>query len=140
MSMYFKLKKVVLEGHSISYHPRIKVTLSYGVKSKQVVAVLDTGSDLIYLPKNVADYFELPLSKEIFEARTPNGTSKYTCSKMYVEVKKGHEFLKDLFDVVVPQDELHNEIILGVPFLSKFSATFDYLNEKIILKKTVKKI
>ena len=49
--MHFKLKKRTLEDGSITYHPYVKVTISHLNKSKEVTAVLDTGADLIYIPK-----------------------------------------------------------------------------------------
>ena len=141
MALTFKLKKHLIEDGSITFHPYVKVTLSHKGKSREVTAVLDTGADLIYIPKNMAEYFELPLSEKSFEGKTPQGCFEYKTSKMAIEIGKAHEKYKKEFVVTVPiKGGEYEEVILGVEFLSQFKATFDYANEHIVLKKSEKKV
>jgi predicted aspartyl protease len=140
MPLIFKLKKHKLEDGSITYRPYVKVTLISAGKAKEVAAVLDTGSDLIYLPKQMAEYFALPLSKQKFECKTPQNHFEYSTSKISIEISKGHEKYKKEFSVTIPSEEgIYDEVILGVEFLSQFKITFDYANESLVLKKSEKK-
>ncbi len=140
MALTFRLKRHQLEDGTVTFHPYVKVVLSYAKKSQEVTGVLDTGADLIYLPLNVAEYFNLPLSKKTFECKSPQGLFKYKTSKMSVEIGKGHEKHKREFVVTIPLSEgEYDEVILGVEFLSQFKITFDYANERMVLKKSGKR-
>ncbi len=138
--MHFKLKKRSLEDGSITYHPYVKVTISHLSKNKEVTAVLDTGADLIYIPKEIAEYFNLPLSEKTLECKSPQEIFKYKTSKMNIEISRPHERYEMNFNVAVPLKKIdYDEVILGVEFLSQFKVTFDYANEKMILKKSGKR-
>lgn len=139
MVFRFKLKKTRLEDGSITFHPHIQVTLLSGGKSKDVSGVLDTGSDLVYIPFDMAEYFGLKLSEYSKIARSPEGEFEYFSSNLSIGMRKGHDFFRDSFEVVVSKTQKYPEVILGVPFLSRFVVTFDYANEKILLKKAIKR-
>lgn len=139
MGLFFKLVKHETQDGTISYHPRIPVTISYGNKSKRVLGVLDTGSDLIYIPKDMADYFQLRLSEKTYEAKTPNSVFKYKTANAYITLEKGHFLRKWNLRVIVPLEDTHNEIILGTPFLSLFRVYFDYEKNEIELKEITRK-
>jgi len=140
MALTFRLKKHRLEDGSITYHPYVKVVLSNKGKSKETTAVLDTGADLIYIPQEIAEYFELPLSKKTFECKSPQGSFEYKTSKMLIEIGKGHEKHKKEFIVTIPVGKgEYDEVILGVEFLAQFKITFDYANERMVLKKSEKR-
>ena len=140
MALIFRLKKHELEDGSITYHPYVKVTISHLNKSKELTAVLDTGADLIYIPKDVAEYLNLQLSEKTLECKTPQEVFKYKTAKINIEISRPHEKYKMNFTVAVPLKKGdYDEVILGVEFLSQFKVTFDYANEKMILKKSGKK-
>jgi hypothetical protein len=66
---------------------------------------------------------------------------RFKTAKIYVEIRKGHDRFKELFDVIVPvENPLHKDIILGTPFLSNFVVTFDYAKNRIILKSALSKL
>lgn len=139
MPLIFKLIKHKTQDGTISYHPKIPITLIHNDKIKSVMAVLDTGSDLIYIPKNIAEYFGLELSKETFEAKTPNSLLEYKTARILIRLEKKHYFKNWNFKVMIPLSEFLDEIILGTPFLSNFKVLFDYEKNQIELKEITKK-
>ncbi len=57
MDYIFKFKRERTEG-GLTLRPKIKATLSFKEKARDVAVILDTGSDLNYMPKDFADYFQ----------------------------------------------------------------------------------
>ena len=101
MFYLFKFKKEKFESKS-TLRPKIKVLLSYKDKVKEVIAILDTGSDLNYIPADFAEYFELPLSEEIFKAQGAEQEFEYKTSKIYFKLENLHKSYRKLLEVMVP--------------------------------------
>src|SRR3989344_2329649 len=115
--------------------PKIKVTLSANGKSKQIIAIIDTGSDLVYIPKDMADYFGLSLSKNELTGQGAETEFSYRTSQIRVSLENPHKIFRKLVEVMVPAKGAdHKDVILGTGFLENFIVTLDYKNEKINLR------
>jgi len=135
MKFTFKFKREKIDETHWTLRPKVPTTLSYGGLNKDFIAVLDTGSDVVYIPQDIAEYFGLELSKKVDVCQGAETEFRFKTAKIYIEIRKGHSQFKELFDVIVPvENPLHKDIILGTPFLSNFVVTFDYARNKIILK------
>ncbi len=136
MFYLFKFKKEKFENKS-TLRPKIKVLLSYKDKAKEVIAILDTGSDLNYIPADFADYFKLPLSEEIFKAQGAEHEFEYKTSKIYFKLENPHKSYRKLLEVMVPvKTPMHKDIILGTEFLKDFIVELNYNRGTIKLTET----
>jgi hypothetical protein len=64
MKFTFKFKREKIDERHWTLRPKIPITLSYKGLNKDFIAVLDTGSDVVYIPQDIAEYFGLELSKK----------------------------------------------------------------------------
>ena len=134
----FRFKKESIEDEII-YRPKIKVTLSHGGKSKEVIAVLDTGSDLVYIPPDMAEYFELELSKGKKVAQGVAHEFHYYTTKITIKIENKHQPYQKTVAAIVPETDLHKDIILGTEFLQNFVVTLDYPKRVIKLTEKIEK-
>ena len=137
----FRLKKEKFES-TWTLRPKIKVTLSHKEKTKDVIAILDTGSDLNYIPIELAEYFELLLSEETFTVQGAEQEFEYRTAKLFVKLEHPHKSYRKILSFMIPvKTIIIKEIILGTEFLKDFTVTFDYQNEtiKLIEKQKIKK-
>jgi predicted aspartyl protease len=134
----FKFKKEYID-EDIVYRPKIKVTLSHGGKSKEIIAVLDTGSDLVYIPRDMADYFGLPLSKGKKTAQGVAHEFTYHTTKINVKIEHPHRSHQVSVTAIVPEEDEHQDIILGTEFLQDFIVTLDYPQGTIKLTENTRK-
>ncbi len=124
-------------GSETTYRPKIEIILSHNGKQKEVVAVLDTGSDFIFIPRSIAQYFDLPLSKETGTAQGVGTEFEYQFAPITIKIDHQHKTYHQKFQAIVPQEDNILDVILGSDFLQNFIVTFDYpkhiikLNEKI---------
>lgn len=138
MLYLFKFKKEKFENKQ-TLRPKIKITLSYKSKMKEIIAILDTGSDLNYIPSDFAEYFELPLSKEIFKAQGAEQEFEYRTSKIYFKLEHPHKSYRKLLEVMVPiKATMHKDIILGTEFLKDFIVELNYKKGTIKLAENPK--
>ena len=129
----FKFKKERFEN-SWTLRPKIKVNISYKGISKDVICILDTGSDLNYIPLDMADYFCLSLSEETLTAQGAETEFSYKTSKIYVRLDHPHRTYRKLIEVMVPAKAAnHKDIIFGANFLKDFIVNLDYLKGTITL-------
>ena len=132
MDYKFKLKKEKVED-GWSFRPKIKISLINKDKIKNLIAVIDTGSDLNYIPTELAEYFDLQLSSKEFTAQGAEQEFSYKTSKIVVKIDHPHKFYRKLVEVMVPtKNTMHKDVILGTEFLKDFILTIDY--HKAILK------
>lgn len=133
MFYLFRFKKEMFEGQT-TLRPKIKISISYKNKTKEVIAILDTGSDLNYIPSDFAEYFELPLSEETFTAQGAEQEFEYKTSKIYLKLENPHKQYKKLLKVMVPiKTTMHKDIILGTEFLKDFTIELNYKKATIKL-------
>ena len=126
MDYIFRFKKEQME-HGWTLRPKIKIFLSHEQKFKNMAAILDTGSDLNYIPQEIAEYFNLNLSQKTYAAHGAEHDFEYKTSKIYIKLDHPHYPKRKLIDVIVPvKNPVHNEVILGTDFLKEFIVTLDY--------------
>ncbi|GEM_PF-2629270 len=126
MFYLFRFKKEKFANKTAS-RPKIKITLSYKNRAKEVIAILDTGSDLNYIPDDFAEYFELPLSEETFKAQGAEQEFEYKTSKIQFKLENPHKTYRKLLEVMVPiKTAMHKDIILGTEFLKDFIVELNY--------------
>ncbi|MFH0954795.1 MAG: pepsin-like aspartyl protease [Candidatus Micrarchaeota archaeon] len=139
MSFLFRFRKDRVEDGWVS-RPKIKITLIHQNKSKEVIAVLDTGSDLVFIPAEIAEYFDLALSEKELIAQGIETNFSYKTAKIQIKLENPHNSYKKSVSVMVPAKEtMHRDVILGSEFLKDFSVLFDYPNETVKLTQKTKK-
>lgn len=114
-----------------------------GANSKkfQFTAVLDSGSDFVLIPREVADILALKYNeKEIDEAITFDGSKIVTTqSKLQVILEKDRE--QQSFNcncaILLNKDFDHEDLIFGSSFFENFKITFDYPQGKFSIKSTL---
>lgn len=140
MNLTYRCKHLKL-GHGISVkEPILPVTLigSTG-KSLNFTAILDSGSDFILLPLEVAEALGLEFNKEEKEsAKTYSGdTISTTKSRVKIRIQKDRE--KETFEcrcaILLDENKQHEHIIFGSSFFEHFKIIFDYRNNKFQVKK-----
>jgi len=135
MTFSFKYKPVKLQTGEILYRPLIPLT--FESKSKiNVLAMIDSGSDITIIPKEMAEALGIEFKKENIVygiSRNPLLTKE---GKVYVKFGKGREFYSFEIPVAVPK-EIHDvPIIIGrAGFFSQFKITFIESEKKIEFKK-----
>jgi len=101
----------------------------------QVMCLLDSGSDVIVLPKGLAELLGLKLSDKIEKSKGIGGEVEVRTSKLNFRLKRDHDYYSfDNVDIqVVDTDDV--PVILGRRgFFERFKITIDEKNEKVILK------
>lgn len=145
-ALTFKYTKEEHKGKTI-YRPRVEIRLSNGINSIKIVMLVDSGADVSFIPKEVAETLELDIitgekiiassasekfetMAKIVDAELIKGSKKINIGKMEVRVslKESHT------------DTLNSHALLGrSSFFKKFDITFRENTFKIILKKPKKK-
>lgn len=118
--------------------PIIPITL-VGKNSLRLdfTAILDSGSDFVLIPKEIADALELDYenSQEIASKTYEGKEFKTKITKVSMEIKKGREKIqlqcKAAVNLTGPD---YHHIIIGSSFFEHFEIIFDYPNNKFIIK------
>jgi len=113
--------------------PSIPVAIK-GTESIDVVGLLDSGADISAIPKSIAEIIGLDLSGKRSNADGIGGKVEAIDSKVYINIKKGHENYNFQIPVkVILADNI--PIILGREgFFNKFIIYFDQSELKVTLK------
>lgn len=119
--------------------PIIHVTL-IGKDRERVnfTAILDSGSDFVLLPKEIADALGIDYSKGVeIKSKTFDGKDFITkLATVSMEIKKGRERIpiqcKAAVSITGPD---YHHIILGSSFFEHFEITFDYPRNKFVVKR-----
>lgn len=139
--MYFRYNckhRKLTEGVTVK-EPIIPVTL-VGKNGKKLnfTAVLDSGSDFVLIPIEIAEVLELGFEKGIeLKATTYTGEPfKTKITKVRIELRKGHDKvgIECRAAVNIGGVEYH-DLIFGSTFFEHFKITFDYKKNKFIIKK-----
>jgi len=100
-------------------------------------AILDSGSDFVLIPKEVADALGLDYRKGIeIKSKTFEGKEfKTKLTKVNMEIKKGREKipLQCKAAVSINGPDYHH-IIIGSTFFEHFEVIFDYPKNKFVIK------
>lgn len=139
MNLTFRCKHIKLSEGLTVKEPIIPVTL-VGENSEALNfnAILDTGSDLVLLPLEVAEALNLNFDKSNPEsAKVYTGETITTCySWVRIKIKKGHEHasIKCRCAIQLNKDKQHESIIFGSTFFEHFKIVFDYQKNKFQIK------
>jgi len=114
--------------------PKIPITLIHDDKRLKVMALVDSGSDLIIIPKFIAETLELSLKGKEEPIKGVGGELKTVNS--HVTIKINNTVLRNL-TVKIPLTGEWDEILLGRrPFFEYFDITFEENEKRVRLIKT----
>jgi len=139
MNLIYRCKHLKLEEGVYVKRPLIPVTLIGRVQSLNFTAVLDSGSDFILLPLEVAESIGLEFNKEKKDtANTYDGnTISTTKSRVRIRIQKDRE--KQVFEckcaVFLGKETKFEEIIFGSSFFEHLKILFDYPHNRFQIKK-----
>jgi len=139
MNLTYRCKHLKLDEGIWVKEPIVPVTLagSNGIKLN-FTAILDSGSDFILIPLEVADALSLEYSKEKQDtAKTYSGdTISTTLSTVKIQMQKDRE--KTEFGcrcaIFLGDKKQQEHIIFGSSFFERFKINFDYQNNKFQIK------
>ena len=135
MQLVFKFKKEFIENRPI-LRPKIPIKFSRNGKSLLLVGLLDSGSDFIVVPKDVADYLELKYGKKEEESEGIGGTVKLRYSLANISIDK-YIFHNIPVHVLPEGSKLSGGIIIGrEPVFKEFDVEFRLNSNKIFLRRT----
>lgn len=138
MNLTFRCKHIKLADGITVKEPIIPVFLQGNKEKLPFTAVLDSGSDFVLLPIEVAEALELDFDKSNPEkAKVYSGDTITTCySWVFVTIKKGREQVKVKCRCAIQLEEKrqHENIIFGSTFFEHFRIHFDYPKNKFEIK------
>lgn len=141
MNLTFRCKHINFGNGISAKEPVISVTLE-GKKSIKLnfTAILDSGSDFILLPREVAEALEID-----FDSSNPESAKVYTgetittsYSDVNVTINKGREpkiTVKCRCAIQLELEKQHEYIIFGSSFFEHFKILFDYPNNRFQIKR-----
>ena len=136
MSFNFKYKPVILKSGNKIYRPLIPLTINGKDSLFDALAILDSGSDITIIPKEIADTLDIEYTNDNSISGLSGEPVKAKEGKVNIEFGKGREIY--LFDIpiLVPTEQKNMAIIMGRQgFFNQFKITFDESNKKIGFKK-----
>jgi hypothetical protein len=102
--------------------------------------LLDSGADISAMPKDVAEILGLDLSGKKEPAFGIGGQVSAVPTSVNVSIEKGHERYNFRIPVKVILGNYDFPVLLGrAGIFDKFKITFDHSNEKVFLKRSVKR-
>lgn len=139
MNLIFRCKHVQFEQGLTTKEAIIPVILSGPTGEKfPTTAILDSGSDFTLLPIEVAKVLKLDYHEEEKTDATGYAGNLFTTTKSKVQIKiqKGHETVECECLCMINLDEKkqHDHVILGSTFFERFRITFDYPNNRFLIK------
>ncbi|MEK6970188.1 MAG: hypothetical protein AABW68_00645 [archaeon] len=139
MNLTYRCKHLELGNGLTIKEPLIPVTLkgSNGIRLN-VTAVLDSGSDFVLLPLEIADALELKYNvNDKDTAKLYTGTTITTTqSSVRIQLSKGHENMEIECDcaIFLEKEKQHEHIIFGSSFFDHFRIHFDYPHNRFSIK------
>jgi predicted aspartyl protease len=99
-----------------------------------IICLVDSGSDIIVLPKGIAELLNIKLEKES-KSKGLGGEVKVSLGKLSYRIKGNHNYFNfDNIDIEILETDDAPVIFGRRGFFDKFKVTIDERNEKIILK------
>lgn len=135
MSFSFKYKPIRLKGGKTIYRPLIPLTIEAKEKL-DVIGVLDSGSDMTIIPKEIAEIIGVDYSNENEVSGITGESVKTKQGKLWIRFGKGREDYSFEIPVLVPEKEGIPIIIGRIGFFEQFKITFSEAEKKIIFKKS----
>ena len=134
MSFSFKYKPAKLKSGKAIYRPMLPLTI-FGEETIDIFAMLDSGSDISVLPKEIAETLEIKYFEEDELYGITGNKVKSKIGRVNISFGKGRENYRFQIPVVVPEKG-DTPIILGrTGFFNKFKITFFEKEKRIIFKK-----
>lgn len=121
-------------GNGLIYRPMIPLTIRNNERHVPVVGILDSGSDFMLIPRDVAEYLNLELTGDE-EAEAVGGKIQTKKSVVNLTVSDGKNNIHlPAFPVgVIIQGGLDEVIIGRIPFFSEFDITFRENSKRVEL-------
>jgi len=139
MNLTYRCRHEKLDGNIRVKRPIIPAfLLGKDNKRIQITAILDSGSDFILIPREIADLLELEYDyKKTNNADSFDGTKLTTTqSNVRIIIEKDRDLRQ--FEckcaVLLNKDFDHDELIFGSSFFENFKISFDYPKNKFSIK------
>ncbi len=143
MNLTYRCKHLNLGKGVTVKSPLLPVALIGRKSSINVNAILDSGSDFILIPLEVAEAINLKFDKNNPEkAKVYTGETITTSySNVDIKIRKGREQMgvRCRCAVQLEEHKQHEDIILGSTFFEHFKIVFDYPHNKFQIKSVSKK-
>lgn len=136
MTFSFRYKPVKLKSGKVIYRPMMPLILE-GHEKIDVFAILDSGSDISIIPKEIAEILGIKSEGENEIYGLAGIPIKSREAKVKISFGKGHENYTFDIPVFIPEKEDISIIIGRQGFFEHFNITFSEAVKKIIFKKTI---
>jgi len=134
MTFSFKYKATKLKSGELIHRPLIPITISGKVKL-DIMGILDTGSDMTIIPKEIAEIIGIEYTKDNEVSGISGVRVKAREGKINIVFGKGREVYSFNIPVLVPEKEGLSIIIGRLGFFDQFKIIFSETEKKIIFKK-----
>ena len=139
MNLNYSFKHIRLAPGFVVKEPIIRARLfGKNGKSLETSGVLDTGSDCMLIPLEIAETIGLEFSEKKKEtAKSYSGSTMTTTKskvKVRVERKREHIEFEVRCMILLDENSQHEDIIFGSTFLENFRCIFDYPRNRFQLK------
>jgi hypothetical protein len=139
MAMDFRYRSATRPDGTSVVAPLIPVTF-HGSRRIKTLALLDSGADISALPKQVAELIGVDIDGKVCRSYGVGGSVESVGSWAGVTVSKGHERYTFRLPVRGVMGAYDLPPILGRHgFFDRFSITFDQAQERVSLKRVVKR-
>ncbi len=136
LSLSFRYRKEKFKNKT-SYFPKIPVLLYNEGISIETPALLDSGATDLFIPKEIAEEFELNL-RNPDTAESWTGKFKVWESRIGIVVGKGSQTFRKVLPCIVPDKKgEHDQVVLGRSFFRFFEITFNEDKKITKLKRLV---
>lgn len=119
------------------YRPKIPIIVSVGGYRTKILGLLDSGSDYVLFPKQLAEALGIKLSSRAAEADGIGGKIECKSGLATVTVQKGKESktIRNMRIRVQTGDSGIDEILLGrIPFFTHFRIEFNENGKRVVLR------
>lgn len=139
MTIYFKYKTVKRPDNTEVKTPSIPILLE-GKEKFETIALLDSGADISAISLSIAEILGLDLNNEKTSAYGIGGRVDSIETRVNITIEKGHEHYTFQIPVKVILGDYDFPILLGrAGFFDKFVISFDQNQEKVSLKRVIRR-
>ncbi len=140
MTFSFRYKPIKLKSDNVIYRPLIPFTLEGKDEKIDFLAMLDSGSDISIIPREIAETLGIQYGKNNEITGISGSPVNSKEGKIKVIFGKGREIYHFEIPILVPIDNINVPIIIGrAGFFEQFRITFLEAERRIDFKKFVKK-
>lgn len=121
-------------GEGCIDRPMIPLIIRKGEKHIPLLGILDSGSDFMLIPKDIAEYLNLELhGSEEADAIGNKVETKKSMISLTVSDGKTNIYLQNIPVKILMQDGLKEVIVGRIPFFEEFDITFKENSKRIEL-------